>query len=151
MNHFTIFGLFLDVVGVLLLGIDLIRFQRATRERAKKGRAMFNEIEEDYGGIESWANEIKEQSRWVPSSSYSRYHVEDEESYNTRHALDGLRDLSSAVNGLAEHVTKVAKILSNSAEQDERLASSSFRVSIFGLFFLIVGFGLQILGAGLLD
>jgi len=138
MNHFTILGLFFDVVGVILLGIDLIRFQRATRERARKGRAMFDEIEEDYGGIESWANTIMEQS-----SSYSRYHVEDE----ARHALGGLSELSSAVSGLAEHVTKVAKILSNTAEQDERLASSSFWFSIFGLFFLIVGFGLQILGA----
>ena len=110
---------------------------------------MFEEIEENHGGLESWANDIMEQSKWVPASSYSRYHAEDETSYNARHALDGLRDISSAVNGLAEHVTKVARILSNSADQDERLASSSFWFSISGLIFLIFGFGLQILGVGL--
>ena len=110
---------------------------------------MFDEIEEDYGGIESWADEIMQQSKWIPESSYSRHHSEDEVSYNARHALDGLRDLSSAVNGLAEHATRVANILSNGADQDERLASSSFWFSISGLIFLTFRFGLQIIGAGL--
>ncbi len=110
---------------------------------------MFDEIEEDYGGIESWANEIMKQSEWIPESSYSRYHMEDETSYNAQHALGGLREISSAVNGLAEHVTKITRILGNSADQDERLASTSFWISILGLIFLIIGFGLQLLSAGL--
>ena len=62
MHYLTILGLVFDVIGVILLGIDLIRLQRATKDRAKEGRAMFDEIEEEYGGIESWADEIKRYS-----------------------------------------------------------------------------------------
>ena len=88
-----------------------------------------------------------EQSQWIPSSAYSRHHSEDEVSYNARHALGGLRDISSAVNGLAAHVVKITENLSDYAEQDRGLASSSFWFSIIGLAFLLIGFGLQIVGA----
>ena len=144
MNTYTVAGLALDFVGVMLLGVDLIRFQVTIRKRAKKSQALFGEIDSEYGGIESWANEIMERSNWVPSSSYLDIISEDEVSYNVRHALDGLRDISSAVNGLALHTVKITKILSNNAEQDRGLASSSFWFSILGLAFLMVGFGLQI-------
>ncbi|MDE0694439.1 MAG: hypothetical protein OXH76_01230 [Boseongicola sp.] len=147
MNHYSVFGLFLDLVGVILLGVDLVRFQLAVRERAKKSRAFFAEMEAEYGGIESWANDIMERSEWIPSSAYSRHHSEDEASYNARHAMDGLKDISSAVNGLAQQVVKVTKKLNNYAEQDGGLASSSVRFSMLGLFFLVFGFFLQIFGA----
>ena len=147
MNLYSVTGLALDFVGVMLLGVDLIRLQVAIRKRAKKSRVLFDEIETEYGGIESWANDIMEQSQWIPSSAYSRYHAEDEISYNVRHAMDGLRNISSAVNGLAEHVVKITENLSDHAEQDRGLASSSFWFSIFGLALLLIGFGLQIVGA----
>ena len=61
--------------------------------------------------------------------------------------MDGLKDISSAVNGLAQQVVKVTKKLNNYAEQDGGLASSSVRFSMLGLFFLVFGFFLQIFGA----
>lgn len=147
MNFYSVVGLALDFVGVIFLGYDLIRLQVAIRKRTQRSRTLFDEIESDYGGIESWANDIMEQSQWIPSSAYSRYHFEDEVSYNARHALDGLRDISSAVNGLAVHIVKVTENLRDTAVQDRVLASSTLRFSIFGLAFLMVGFGLQIVGA----
>lgn len=147
MNWYSIFGLSLDLIGVLFLGIDLVRVQAKLRRRAKKGRALFNKMEADFGEIESWADDIKKRSEWIPERSYSRVHGEDEVSYNARHAIETLRELSWAVNGLAEYVTEITKILYNNVSQDERLASSSFRFSIVGLTFLIFGFGLQVYGA----
>ena len=58
-----------------------------------------------------------------------------------------LNEISSAVNGLAEHVVKVTKHLSDHSEQDRSLASSSYWFSITGLAFLTIGFALQIFGA----
>ncbi|MDE0103110.1 MAG: hypothetical protein OXN89_12080 [Bryobacterales bacterium] len=147
MNIYSIVGLILDLIGVLLLGADVVRLQRTNRRRANQGRASLDEIESVYGGIESWTNEIKKQSEWIPESAYSRHHSEDEVSYNAHHALDNLRDISSAVNGLAERVTKVSMILHNNAIQDERIASISYRLSIVGLVCLVFGFLFQIFGA----
>ena len=147
MNWYSVGGLGLDVVGVLLLGIDLIRLQRTTRKNATQVRVMFDEIESEYGGIESWAKEIEEQSAWIPEDLYSRRHSEEEVSFNARHTLDRLRDIASAVNGLAVHLTKVTEILDKDATQNERIAGSSFWISIVGVTFLIAGFGLQVIGA----
>lgn len=144
MNQLFVLGLALDLIGILLLGVDLIRFQLAIRNRARMSRALFREIETEYGGIESWANDIMERSRWIPASAYERHHIEDEVSYNARHAMDGLNEISSAVNGLAEHVVKVTGHLSDHAGQDGKLASSSFWFSISGLALLTTGFSLQI-------
>ena len=100
MNWYSIFGLSLDLIGVLFLGIDLVRVQAKLRRRAKKGSALFNKMEADFGEIESWADDIKKRSEWIPERSYSRVHGEDEASYNARHAIETLRELSWAVNGL---------------------------------------------------
>lgn len=50
MNLYSVAGLALDFVGVMFLGVDLVRFQLAIRKRAKKSEALFVEIE-------SWAND----------------------------------------------------------------------------------------------
>ena len=144
--NYSVVGLVLDVVGVIFLSADLIRLQRAIRRRGNDGRARFDELESEYGGIESWANELMEQSRWVPEHTYSDRHSEDEVSYNARLAVETVRDLASAANGLAAQLTGVAGVLRSSAEEDERLASMSLRLSVVGVAFLSIGFLLQIVG-----
>ena len=123
--NYSVVGLVLDVVGVVLLSADLIRLQQAIRRRGKEGRARFDELESEYGGIESWANELMEQSRWVPEHTYSNRHAEDEVSYNSRRAVEIVSDLASAANGLAAQLAAVARVLRSSADEDERLASMS--------------------------
>ena len=144
--NYSVVGLVLDVVGVGLLSADLIRLQRAIRRRGKEGRARFDELESEYGGIESWANELMEQSRWVPEHAYSDRHSEDEVSYNSRRAVEIVSDLASAANGLAAQLAAVAGVLRSSADEDDRLASMSLRLSVVGVAFLVVGFLLQIVG-----
>ena len=145
--NYSVVGLVLDVVGVAFLSADLIRLQRAIRRRGKDGRARFDELESEYGGIESWASELMEKTRWVPEHAYSDRHLEEEVSYSARRAVDTLSDLASAANGLAAQLTGVAGVLRSSAEEDERLASMSVRLSVVGVAFLLVGFLLQIVGA----
>jgi hypothetical protein len=47
-------GLVLDLIGVLLLGFDLIRVQRMLRSQAAEDLANFERMAEAYGGTESW-------------------------------------------------------------------------------------------------
>ena len=48
--HWLIAGLVLDLVGVLLLGADLIRLHRSLRTRAATTREFYDQLEEAYGG-----------------------------------------------------------------------------------------------------
>lgn len=143
---YTVLGLILDVIGVVLLSTDLIRLQRVVRRRGKDGRGRFDELESEYGGIESWASELTEQSRWVPEQAYSERHSEDELSYNARRAAETISDLASAANGLAAQVAAIAGILRANADEDDRLASMSVKLSVFGVLLLVAGFLLQIVG-----
>ena len=145
--NYSFWGLLLDLIGVGLLSIDLLRFQLTVRRRSKKGRSMFDKLESNYGGIESWADELTDQSLWVSEAEYSDHHSDDEVSYNTHRAIEIVRGLASAVNGLAAQVAAVSGILRNNADQDDRLASMSFRFSLVGLVFLVAGFLLQMVGA----
>src|SRR6266581_467717 len=106
-NLWTPIGLILDVIGVLLLGFDLVRVQKSLRTQARNDLARFEAMVEDYGGAESWIEEISKNCRWVHSREYERYHAEDEISYNARHALDQLQELAQSVSGLAEPITKI--------------------------------------------
>ena len=124
-----------------------MRVQRALRKRADQGSAILEQMESDYGGIESWADDIMNQSQWIRQSVYSEFHSSDDEgSYNLHRTIEGLNNISSAVGGLAAHVTGVTKILYKTARQDESLSSLSLRFSVFGLMFLILGLSLQICG-----
>lgn len=49
-NLWTPVGLILDVIGVLLLGFDLIRVQRLPRSQARNELARFEGMVADYGG-----------------------------------------------------------------------------------------------------
>lgn len=144
--NYSVLGLVLDVIGVVLLSADLIRLQRAIRRRGKDGRTRFDELESEYGGIESWANELMKQSHWVPEHTYSERHSEDEVSYNARRAVEMMSDLASAANGLAAQVGAVAGVLRSSADEDDRLASMSVKLSLVGVAFIVAGFLLQIVG-----
>lgn len=149
MNYYITCGLILDLFGVLFLGYDLIRLQSAIKKRAKDRRVEFDSIESDYGGIESWTHEIMQQSEWTSSDIYSRYYAEEEVVFNVRNALEGLRNISDAVNGLSSQIIRITKIIRDNIIEDEELAATSNRLSILGLVLLVLGFGIQIYGTSI--
>ena len=147
MNWYSVIGLFFDLFGVFLLGIDLIRLQVTIRRSAQQKREMFDKLESDYGGTESWMKDIENQSEWISDNPYYEFEVHDEVSTNSRYMLDRTKDIAIAVQGLAAYLSKLTTILETDANQSERTANSSFRFSIAGIVFIIIGFGLQIIGA----
>jgi hypothetical protein len=146
-NLWTPIGLILDVIGVLLLGFDLVRVQKSLRTQARNDLARFEAMVEDYGGAESWLEEIAKNSRWIDESAYSEKHTEDEVSYNARHAIDQLGELAQSVSGLAEAITKIILFQKEQAEANSRIANASILYSILGLALIFVGFLMQLISA----
>jgi hypothetical protein len=140
-------GLILDVIGVLLLGFDLVRVQKSLRTQARNDLARFEAMVEDYGGTESWLEEISKNSRWIDESAYSARHAEDEVSYNARHAIEQLAELAQSVSGLAEAITKIIQFQKDQAEANSRIANASILYSIVGLVLIFVGFLMQLISA----
>lgn len=139
-------GLMLDFIGVILLGIDLVRLQHTVRTKAAADRSTIEDLADQYGGTESWAAAIAKQSSWIPESAYWDYHAEDEISFNARNLAERLEETNNCVAGLAKHVSEFAIFLDRSAAENEKAASTSYVVSIVGLLFVVIGFGLQIVG-----
>jgi hypothetical protein len=139
-------GLVLDLAGVLMLGFDLIRVQQMLRAQAADDLARFDEMAESYGGTESWIAEIKKSARWVPESSYSDYHAQDEVSFNAEHAVEKLKEAVECMEGLAQHLAEVASLQRHQAEGNREAARTSLRYSIIGLVFIFFGFLFQMFG-----
>ncbi|MEZ2145793.1 hypothetical protein AAE026_26395 [Bradyrhizobium sp. DN5] len=140
-------GLILDLFGVLLLGADLIRVQRMLRAQAANDLADFDQMAEEYGGTESWIQEIKKSARWVKESSYSDFLAQDEVSYNAERAIEAVKEAVGCMEGLAGHLASVVALQKKQAEGNRMTARASLRYSVIGLIFIFVGFVLQMIGS----
>lgn len=107
-EYYSVAGLALDAFGVFLLGYDLIHLQSSSKKRAADNINNIEEMSEEYGGIQSWAEDIKKSTRWIDSNEYSRHHAEDEISFNARHTTNQMKELGSCVEGLAEHLSNIS-------------------------------------------
>ena len=142
--HLLIAGLVLDLVGVLLLGIDLIRLHRSLRSRAAATREFYDHLEEEYGGVESWMQEVAENhTGWVtpPRSS-----GDPPELYNLSTTVEVVKQVSEGVHWVASRLARVNEVLDASAREDEKQSARSMWVSCLGLVLLTSGFTLQIVG-----
>jgi hypothetical protein len=146
-NWWSASGLAVDFVGVLLLGVDLIRLQTRIKQAAAASRRTLDGLTQDYGGTQSWAEEIRTSAKWVPASAYSDHHAQDELSYNAERALERIGEVASCTEGLAAHIATITTFLDEDAAEHERTAATSFFFSVAGLVMIIVGFGLQFVGS----
>lgn len=142
-------GLCADALGAGLLGFDLVRLQHRLRREATDRRLATESMADEYGGIASWAAEIKRSARYIPQSAYERYHAQDPVSYNVENLAERAQELGECVNGLSEHLAKVTTYLGEAADADNATAALSIRYSITGLVLLFGGFVLQTLGTNL--
>jgi hypothetical protein len=139
-------GLVLDLIGVLLLGFDLIRVQRMLRSQAAEDLANFERMAEDYGGTESWIQDIKKSAHWVRESSYSDHLAQDEVSYNAERAIESIREATECMEGLAGHIASIVSLQKKQVQGNREAAQASLRYSIAGLVFIFLGFLGQMLG-----
>lgn len=143
MNYSTA-GLLLDLIGVTLIGCDVITFQRSAKIETKSRSIVLNEVKSELKSI--YENlETKEPFSQVSGYS-SHYHDADYTEANIEQSIDGLNRIYDEVFALTENVKNIAKMLYNNSEYEKGLASKSFPISIIGLILSIIGFILQIIG-----
>lgn len=129
-----------------MLGFDLIKVQISQRFVASKNREALENLTLGYGGISSWAHDIKKSTRWTRSSEFQRHHVEDEVAYNARRAHDSMKDIADCVSGLGEHLAGVVEIMEKSSQNEISSARRSYILSIIGIMIIAVGFAFQMVG-----
>lgn len=143
MNYLGIAGLGLDLVGVLMLGIDLVRVQRKLRLDATERLTALSEVAESSGGIDTflksisgdWREHEYDEGRMVPRS-----HTFDYQS-----AERSINELKDGLRSISENLSAVAAMMVATVESDRRTASMSLWITYCGLCLIGAGFGLQIL------
>lgn len=148
-NTLQLVGLATDFAGVLLLGFDLVRLQQRVRDEAQANLDRLEDATSEYGGAGAWAAEIRRTARWINESAYSRWHAEDEVSYNARHNLEKLQELAEVAEGVAKHLSELTTIVVGSAKEGQRTAGQSLRFSIIGIGLVAIGFSLQLASSAL--
>jgi hypothetical protein len=142
MIHLSAIGLILDLVGVLMLGIDLVRVQRKLRLDADDRLSSLQDVTEGVGGIDRFLKSVsadfrefeRDEGQYFPRSG----------TFDFASAERSFEEMKDSINGLADQVGTLAAMLNTSVEGDRKTATMSLIVSYLGLLFVIVGFGLQI-------
>lgn len=142
MIHLSAIGLSLDLVGVLMLGIDLVRVQRKLRRDADDRLASLQDVTEGVGGIDRFLKSVSGDFR-----EYERdegQYLPRQGTFDSDSAERSFDEMKDGINGLADQVGTLAAMMVTSVEGDRKTASMSLIVSYLGLLFVIIGFGLQI-------
>ncbi|MEG3166451.1 hypothetical protein U1701_17865 [Sphingomonas sp. PB2P19] len=137
-------GLVLDLVGVMMLGADLVRVQWKLREDASDRISALTEVMKAAGGMDAFLKSI--------SGDFREYY-RDEGAYfpspgtfdpdAARQSLDEMKD---GINGLADNLATVARMMVATVENDEKTAGMSLTVTYTGLGLIIAGFTAQAAG-----
>lgn len=140
----SVSGLVLDLVGVMMLGADLVRVQRKLRSDASDRLSALTEVVEGAGGMEGFLKSI---------SGYFREYYRDEGqflpsvgTFDHDAAERSLDEVKDGINGLADHVGTVARMMAATVESDEQTARMSLLVIYGGLVLILLGFALQAAG-----
>ena len=145
MNAWSTSGLVLDLVGVMLLGADLVRIQRRLRGDAADRLERLEEVAASAGGLEAflkgvsgdWREYERDEGRYLPV-----YGTFDHDA-----ARANVSELKDGMNGLADSLGTLAEMMIASVRADRETATLSLRLTYIGLALIVTGFLLQIIGA----
>lgn len=145
MNIWSTSGLVLDLVGVMMLGTDLVRIQRRLRGDAMDRLARLQEVAASVGGVESflksisgdWREHERDEGRYVPVYG----------TFDHSAAGASVSELKDGMNGLADDLGTLAEMMIASVRADSEMATLSVRLTYIGLTLIISGFLLQLVGA----
>jgi len=137
-------GLVLDLVGVMFLGLDLVRIQKRLRRDAEDRLAALNDIAHGAGGTEAFLKGI--------SGDFREYYRDDGQylpstgTFDHQSAERNVSELKDGISALAEHLRTLAQMLTSTVEGDRETAKISLTVTYGGLGLIVMGFILQIAG-----
>lgn len=140
MAWFSITGLLLDLVGVLLLGIDLIRIQRSQIRAAKTNERLIKEAFPEFQYIGS-------QETFFETGVSGSDGFDGDGGLDARGLSRTLRAFRDEIEKSVDGVTDTLEYLFASVAEQSKEARKSLIFSYIGLVLIVVGFGLQIIGA----
>ena len=147
-SNFSSLGLALDLVGVLLLGIDLVRVQIHSIEGVNELKVRILDNQESLGfAVDDLKDTSSKLGRWISEHEYSDYHAEDEVSYNVREMRDQSKELSEHIEFITGTISDLSKALEGSAAASEQIANTSLFMAKTGLALIVAGFILQLCGS----
>ena len=144
MNYWSFAGLVLDLLGVSLLGIDLVRLHRQLRRKAADSREAYRELDDLLGGSAPELDRLSGEA----STRYGvpRQSGDTEDEYNTQVLGEVVTEVAGLASVVSGYLEGVVRELSASARREERLSSRSLVFSYVGGGFVMLGFSLQIVG-----
>jgi hypothetical protein len=140
-----VIGLGFDLVGVMLLGADLIRIQFELRRSAEVRISNLQELTDKYEGLEGWAQEIGKKANWAEHADIGEGLYElIPGAFNPDAAEQSFSDAMQTVGDLASKTAGITNLVLLSVQEDKKTASSSLVFSYAGLALILTGFVLQI-------
>lgn len=141
-------GLILDLIGVLLLGVDLVRIQMSLRRSAEFRISRLNDISSEFEGVGDWAKDIAKGAYWTEfhNTEGSRYEPSPG-TFDPQSAKKNFEEAMEAVSLNSRRLDAIADIVISSYLDDKKTANASLVFSYAGLTLIVIGFSLQIIFA----
>lgn len=138
-------GLAIDLLGVVLLGVDLIRIQFGLRAEARDRLASFRAL------VEGNAT-FQEHVKWVAAQGDWREHQHEEGrmvpygGFDYSAASSSFKDATDLAASVRDDLTELTQHLADVTQGDQRRAETSLVFSYSGILLIMIGFGIQIWG-----
>lgn len=145
MTRLTILGLILDLVGVLLLGVDVLRIQWRLRREARDRLASLAEVFDGYENLERWMDELARNADWREHERDEGRYVPVSGTFDPGAARESITEITRQISELGSDIAKLAQLQMAAANADRKTAGISLAYTFTGLAMIVVGFALQII------
>ena len=145
-NCFSLAGLSLDLIGVMLLGFDVLRIQRRLSKDADDRWSTWQSVLEENGYLVEELSGLRSRSDW------REWHLDEgvqmlEGTIDSKAAREAFQGLVDANKEQARLLDVLSQALVKIAESDADNARMSTKFTRAGLVLIAIGFALQIVGS----
>jgi hypothetical protein len=146
MQNLGIIGLTLDLVGVVILGFDLVRVQVGLRSAAKQRLDEWETLLAENESLDSDLEKLKFAGHWQ-ETDYDEGRVRFlDGTFDARAASNAFADLAGTNREQGRLLAILAENLKSSALSDVKAAQISLFSTYVGMLLIVIGFALQIGG-----
>jgi len=141
------FGLVLDLLGVLMLGFDLLRLQAKLRRQARADHRLYLELSHDYEEVERSAVRLRGLSAYAERDGRLDRASDEEIAFNVKNLASRVPEITGALAALGDRAERLTAHLIERNRAAHENARGTLRLTALGLILITVGFALQIVGA----
>ena len=135
----SILGLIFDLIGVMILGFDVLAIQRHEKTSASTNKLLLEEAFEGGGSLDYIQTNVED-------GSYSEGLFEGHGEVDLGALTSSLRDLAGEIETTGKGLSKAIDYLNSSVEEQSKAAKRSLSLTYWGLGLIVIGFTLQIAG-----